>query len=193
MYVLTIDQQHSRRDVDRVPDALESLADIAVVRPFDRTAGDEFQAVLDDSRAVADTVVLLVEAGGWSIGLGIGDVELPLPPTTRAGRGPAFECAREAVNAAKNSPYRVAVTGPDPVSSAYAQTALRLLARTVAGRSDAGQAAARLMRLGRTQSVAAATLGITPQALSQRLRAADWYIEEETRLLTAHLLESAHP
>jgi hypothetical protein len=193
MFVLTIDQQHSRRDVDRVPDALNALADIPIIRPFDRTAGDEFQAVLDDPGAITDSVIVLAETGGWSVGVGIGDVELPLPPTTRAGRGPAFERARDAVNAAKTSHYRVAVAGPDAVTSAHAQTALRLLARTVAGRSDAGRAATGLMRQGLTQSVAAATLGITPQALSQRLRAADWYIEEETRVLAIHLLEAAHP
>jgi hypothetical protein len=193
MYVVTIDQRHSRREPDRVPTALRSLAHITVVRPFDRTAGDEFQAVLDDPEAVTDTVITLAEEGGWSVGIGIGAVEMPLPPTTRAGRGPAFERARDAVNAAKTNAYRVAVAGPDPLACAHAQTGLRLLVRTIAGRSDAGHAAVHQMRSGRTQSVAAATLGITPQALSQRLRAADWYIEEETRLLAIHLLKSAHP
>ncbi|MFJ6098617.1 hypothetical protein [Williamsia muralis] len=192
MYVVTIDQRHSRREADRVPHALQSLTHIPVIRPFDRTAGDEFQAVLDDPAAVIDTVLTLAEEGGWSIGVGIGTVELPLPSITRAGRGLAFERARDAVNAAKTNPYSVAVVGPDPMPCTYAQTGLRLLVRTVAGRSDAGHAAARQMRSGQTQSVAAATLGITPQALSQRLRAADWYIEEETRLLAIHLLQSAH-
>ena len=192
MYVVTVDQRHSRREADRVPRALQSLVHIPVVRPFDRTAGDEFQAVLDDPVAVTDTVLILAEERGWSIGVGIGTVELPLPATTRAGRGRAFERARDAVNAAKNNPYNVAVEGPDPKPCAYAQTGLRLLVRTIAGRSDAGHAAARQMRTGQTQSVAAATLGISPQALSQRLRAADWHIEQEARLLAIHLLQSAH-
>ena len=192
MYVLTIDQRRSRSEPDRVPAALTALAAIPTVRPFDRTAGDELQAVLDDPAAVTDAVTILATDGHWSIGVGIGKVELPLPVQTRAGRGQAFERAREAVTSAKNTRYRVSVVGSGTAADGHAQTALRLLVRTAAGRSSAGQEAVRQMRLGLSQSEAAATLGITPQAMSQRLQAADWHIEEDTRVLATHLLEVAH-
>ncbi|WP_028463513.1 transcriptional regulator [Nocardia sp. 348MFTsu5.1] len=193
MYVLTIDQRRSRSEPDRVPEALAALAGVTTIRPFDRTAGDELQAVLDDPEAVTEAVGILASDGHWSIGVGIGDVELPLPEQTRAGRGQAFERAREAVNSAKTTRYHVSVVGSGGAADGHAQTALRLLVRTATGRSAAGQEAIREMRLGHSQSEAAATLGITPQAISQRLQAADWHIEEDTRVLATHLLEVAHP
>ena len=47
MFVLTIDQRGSRRQADRVGQLLGSVAGVPVVRAFERTAGDEVQAVLE--------------------------------------------------------------------------------------------------------------------------------------------------
>ncbi|MCW2701062.1 MAG: uncharacterized protein JWQ45_2597, partial [Blastococcus sp.] len=76
---------------------------------FERTAGDEFQGVLAEADDVVDTVLELVRLGGWSIGVGAGPVQTPLPASTRAGAGPAFLSARRAVDAAKQRPARLAV------------------------------------------------------------------------------------
>src|SRR5690606_39564507 len=54
----------------------------------------------------------------WSIGVGVGPVETPLPEQTRAGRGPAFEHARIAVERAKNAPGQVAAEGDDTEATA---------------------------------------------------------------------------
>ncbi|ORM24122.1 hypothetical protein [Williamsia sp. 1135] len=191
MFVMTTDQRQSRRDVDRVPEAVAALSAIPTIRSFDRTAGDEFQAVFDSPGALTDAIVILAELGPWSIGIGIGDVERPLPTQTRAGRGAAFERARIAVTDAKRAPHPVAVVGADPETASSAQTAARLLVLLVGERSEAGRAAVREMRRERTQSEAAATLGVTPQAMSQRLRAANWYLEEDTRMLVTRLLADA--
>ena len=49
--MLTIDQRASRRGPDRVGAMLERLnGAVPVVLAFERTAGDEFQGVLDDPR-----------------------------------------------------------------------------------------------------------------------------------------------
>lgn len=191
MFVMTTDQRQSRRDVDRVPQAMEALSAVTTIRPFDRTAGDEFQAVFDSPDAVTDAIAILAELGSWSIGIGIGEVEEPLPAQTRAGRGIAFERARIAVTDAKRTPHPIAVVGPDPEVSSSAQTAARLLVLLVGDRSEAGRSAVREMRRERTQSEAAATLGVTPQAMSQRLRTANWYLEEDTRMLVTRLLADA--
>ena len=79
-----------------------------MLRPFERTAGDEFQGVLDHPAALAAVVERLLREGGWNIGIGIGEVEEPLPENARAGRGPAYLHAREAVTAAKSSPLAAA-------------------------------------------------------------------------------------
>ena len=108
---MTVDQEGSRRVGDRVDALLGGLgtasplvgaAPGAVVLPFERTVGDEVQAVLADADLVVALALHLVRAGGWSIGIGAGTVDTPLPPSSRAGSGSAFVHAREAVEAAKS-------------------------------------------------------------------------------------------
>jgi hypothetical protein len=192
VYVLTVDQRHSRREQDRVEELLDWLGDRpGVRRGFERTAGDEVQGVMDDPAGVVDTVLALVRRGEWSIGIGAGPVHDPLPASTRAGSGPAFELARAAVERAKSSPQRLAVAAPDPQRAAAAQAALDLLANVVQRRTDPGWEAVDLISSGTTQTQAAERLGITKQAVSQRLRAATWTPEVAGRDLAAQLLAAA--
>ncbi|MGZ4593891.1 MAG: hypothetical protein ACXV3C_08485 [Actinomycetes bacterium] len=192
MLVMTVDQRHSRQAPDLVEELLAWLATAApVVRPFERTAGDEVQGVLSDPHAVVDLTLALVRRGDWSIGIGAGPVNQPLPPSTRAGSGPAFELARAAVTRAKSSPQMLAVAAPDTTAAADAQAALDLLAAVVARRSEPGWEAADLVARGLSQTQVADQLGITKQAVSQRLRAAVWAPEVAGRDLAARLLAAA--
>lgn len=191
MFVMTVDQRGSRSDVDRVDALLATVADAALLRRFERTAGDEVQAVADDPSVVAQLCIDLSTDGHWSVGVGVGDVEEPLPESTRAGRGPAFEYARAAVEAAKTQRTALAVRGHDDRWCTHAQTAARLIADVIAQRSDAGTEAVTLMRSGITQSDAATRLGISPQAMSQRLRSARWDIEDDGYVLVTDLLRTA--
>ncbi|MDJ0394939.1 hypothetical protein QMK17_16560 [Rhodococcus sp. G-MC3] len=195
MLVMTVDQRHSRRDVDRVEDLLGVMTTTSLLRPFERTAGDEVQAVVeatpDGARTVVDITMALVRLGTWSIGIGVGPVEEPLPPTTRAGRGPAFEAARDAVTRAKSAPAALALTTahPDRARSCRdAETALVLVALLISDRTEQGHRATDLMREGYTQTGAADLLGISKQAMSQRLSVARWNIEANGRTLATHLL-----
>lgn len=191
MFVMTVDQRGSRRDVDRVDALIADLGDYHLVRPFQRTAGDEVQAVLDDSATVVEVALDLVQRGHWSIGIGIGRVDEPLPAETRAGRGRAFEAARFAVERAKNAPGCLSVEGPDADLAADADTALTLVALLVARRSDEGHEAVTQMRLGRSQTNAAHHLRISKQAVSQRLSIAGWQVEVAGRRLAERLLHKA--
>ena len=185
---MTVDQRASRRTPDRVAAALDRLARVPTVRRFERTAGDEFQGVLDDPAVVVDVALGLLRTGGWSVGLGVGPVQLPLPPSTRAGAGPAFVWAREAVEAAKRRPVRVAVRGPHPDAAADAQAVLTALGVFVQRRSDQAWAAIALVEAGRTQTEAAAELGVSRQAVGQRLAAGLWDAERDLRPTAARLL-----
>ena len=102
--VLTVDQRGSRTSPDLVPGALAALADVPLLRPFERTAGDEFQGVVDDPASLARVAERLLREDRWNIGIGIGPVDEPLPDHARAGSGAAYLHARQAVTAAKNSP-----------------------------------------------------------------------------------------
>ncbi|SIR88768.1 hypothetical protein [Williamsia sterculiae] len=193
MYVITADQRGSRRDVDRVDATREMLASIDTVRAFDRTAGDEIQAVFDDPVAVVEALTTLFDDGHWSVGIGAGPVDEPLPLVTRAGRGPAFEYARTAVEDAKRHRVPVSVHGEHPDACRRAQTAARLLGDLLISRSAAGREAVAALSTAGQQSDAAATLGITPQAMSQRLRSARWDLDQDSRLLVTDLLAAAEP
>ena len=187
MIVLTADQRSSRTDVDRVPDLLRRYADLPAVRGFDRTAGDEVEAVFDDPERAAAVAVELAASGFWSVGLGVADVETPLPSAARAGRGPAFIAAREAVEAAKNRRVPLQVVGPSPWC-VHAQTAAALLVDLLTERTEAGREAVALVADGLTQAQAAKKLAITPQAVSLRLRTARWDLQRDTERLVARLL-----
>jgi hypothetical protein len=191
-YVLTVDQQGSRQGPDRVAGVLRQLAaEVAPVLAFERTAGDEFQGVLGDPDQVVDVVLRLVRLGGWSIGVGAGPVQTPLPASTRAAAGPAFLSARRAVEAAKARAVRLAVRGVVPTEAADAQAVLSALAVIVGRRSDQAWEAIELVGEGRTQADAATTLGISRQAVGQRLAAGLWELERELRPTAARLLTRA--
>ena len=189
--MLTVDQRGSRRGSDRVPAAMTVLTGVPTVLRFERTAGDEFQGVLDDPAVVVDVVRRLVRDGGWSIGVGAGAVHRPLPRSTRAGAGPAFVAARAAVEAAKRRPVRVAVRGAVGEAAADAQAVLTALAALVERRSDQAWEAIERVEAGRTQAEAATELGITRQAVGQRLAAGLWEVERDLGPAAARLLARA--
>ncbi|WP_199712604.1 hypothetical protein [Galactobacter caseinivorans] len=187
MIVITIDQRDSRRREDEVPALITSLAGVPTVRPFQRTAGDEVQAVLDDAGAAIGVALSLGAGGRWSVGLGVGRVHLPLPAETRAGSGEAFEAARVAVERAKTLSGRIGVVVPsDPAEAARLQAELSLLSLTLARRTPQQAEAAALRSAGSTQAQIAERLGISQQAVSSRLAAGQ--VEE-----AAALVESVVP
>lgn len=182
VFVLTVDQIDSRRHPDRIPElAGAPWADRARL-PFTRTAGDEAQAVFDEARDALRCAVELALTGRWHCGIGQGPARLPAGSRdSRAGRGPAFLRARTAVEQAKADPSHVgfqgapadavpagrAPTGPDPAAAVQAQ--LRLIVRVRARQRETTRQAYDLALAGLTQAEAAARLGITQQAVSERL------------------------
>src|SRR4051812_12259225 len=130
MLVITADQRASRTHPDLVPAALEDVERIAgrrLAAPAERTVGDEIQLATTDAEAALDLVLHLVRQQDWSVGLGVGSIEAPLPGRVREGRGEAFLHARTAVERAKKSPERIAIEGDDAVAAADAEALLRLL------------------------------------------------------------------
>jgi hypothetical protein len=191
MFVLTVDQIDSRHDTDRVaailPDLAARFADRLVSVP-ERTAGDEFQLATDDGRIALEIVLLLVRAGDWSVGLGVGNARLPLGDSVRAMTGTAFLNAREAVTAAKKRPSRFAlVNGPgmpdlDPL--------VRLLLALRERRTPEGWELSDLLDTDPelTLTEAASRLGISVQAASQRALAAGSRLDREARTVLGSML-----
>jgi hypothetical protein len=184
--VLTVDQRGSRSSVDRVPATLEALAGVPLLRPFERTAGDEFQGVLADPACVSPVLEALIREDAWNIGLGIGEVEEPLPAHARAGRGAAYLHAREAVTTAKNSPWHLRVVGDAPPARAL-ESALWLWAAVLARRTARGWEVADLVDSGLSYEEAGQRLGISQSAVSQRAQAAGIVEGRRARELVTHL------
>jgi DNA-binding NarL/FixJ family response regulator len=199
--VLTVDQQGSRSSPDLVPGTLAALADVSLLRPFERTVGDEFQGVVAGPAVLVQAVERLLREGTWNIGIGIGAVEQPLPDHARAGRGAAYLQARSAVTAAKTSPWHLRVLGDDPAARAL-ETVLWLWAVVLGRRTARGWEVADLVEQGLSYEQCARHLGISRSAVSQRAQAAgivegrrarELATELSTTLLTADAAEPAEP
>jgi hypothetical protein len=195
MFVITADQKHSRSAQDRVPALLADLRSRTdgrggTTRPFERTAGDEVQGLLHDPATVVDAVVALLR-GGWWVGVGIGPIDQPMPETARAGRGPAYLAARQAVESAKAGPGGICVVGSSASAGQRAESAAWLLAALLGRRTPQGWQVVDLVAGGAKGVEAAAKLGISPQAVSSRLRVAGWAEEQRGRELLTWLLGEA--
>lgn len=187
--VLTADQNDSRTGPDLVPVAIESLSALSHLRPFERTAGDELQGILDDPVALTGALELLLRSGRWNVGVGFGPVEEPLPDSTRAARGEAFLHAREAVTSAKNSPWHLRVvdgTGTGPARAL--ETTLWLWAAVLARRTPRGWEVADLVEgEGLSYEEAGRRLGISQSAVSQRAQPAGIVEGRRARELVTYL------
>lgn len=194
MYVLTMDQKGSRRGGDLVGEGLRTftaLAGAGVARPFQRTAGDEIQAVLTGAASVVEVMLHAARDGRWSAGLGVGPVEQPMPEETRAGRGPAFEHARDAVTRAKRAPGGVACTAEHP-DAEHVEAVLQLLAELDHRRTDSSQQVGELIAEGRTQTEVAEQLGVSQQAVSRALDRGLWHQTRRVASLAVQMLETMH-
>ena len=199
--VVTADQIRSRRSPDAVPVALAALAQagLQTALSFDRTVGDEIQGLTRHVDDVLSTVKILTRLGEWRIGIGIGEVEVPLPTSTRAARGSAFIAAREAVTLAYRAPAAIAVRwgheeeaplAPLPRASrepaegaavgaatyafscspqSRADDALTAWRALISRRTDEGWQAVTLVESGLTHRAVADRLGVSESAISQRL------------------------
>lgn len=193
MFVITADQRGSRVSADLVPEAVakvEALGGDRLALPVQRNAGDELQALTASAAAALEITLMLLRDGRWSVGLGAGAVDAPLPADIRAARGPAFVLARDAVDRAKGAPGRVAVASTDPLAAEDAEAYLRLLVDLRDRRSPHGWAVADLLADGLTQKRIADRLGITPTAVSLRAKAAGLRLEEAAVPALVRTLES---
>jgi hypothetical protein len=191
--VVTIDQKRSRRSEDRVAqlaDELNSDPDIITALPFERTIGDELQGVLGNASSLSAVILAAVRADDWWIGVGIGGMER-LRESARASSGEAFFRARIAVQRAKSVAWGVAVEG-GPTWASELEAAIALLLLAVASRTDRGWEAAILKwRKRASDEEIGKSLGLSRQAVQQRLQAAHYYHEVAGRSLVSRLARLA--
>lgn len=214
MFVVTIDQQGSTSDVDRVPGLIAALAD-SIPATFERSVGDELQGVVSDPAHVVNVALQALRDGHWYVGIGIGTVHLAPGASPREGSGSGFVAARKAVDLAKGAAGQVplsvvaGIVGGDDipapakegaaVASANAQAVLRLIGRLVQERTPAQWRVVDRLRVLEgggskhgSQKQVAKELGITEQSVSRALLRSGWQEEWAARPAAAMLLQYAH-
>lgn len=195
MFVITADQVGSRTGPDLATETLPALQarhGDRLTLPVDRNAGDEVQALTADAETALSLILELTRDELWSVGVGIGAVRHPLPAQTRAASGDAFVAARTAVGRAKKSPTRLAVDAvADPRAARDVEALTDLLLTLRGNRSAAGWELYDLISAGLTQAEAGERLGITPQSVSDRARAANLRVELAAVPALTRLLASA--
>lgn len=186
-----------------MPAALAALKEVPGLRlPFERTAGDEMQALLGTAAGVVAIVVELarldaaagVAGPGWKVGIGLGAVDDDSVNSTRAARGPAYLVAREAIERASRAPARLVLLAAEPArdgAARWAETGLILLRTLLSQRTPKGWEVVDLLAGEQNQSAVAARLGISESAVSQRLDRAAWQEGVRGAELARHLLELA--
>lgn len=204
MYVITADQIDSRNDRDRATEMIALLtADYghAFPLPPDQTSGDEIQVMTADASSALDVVLALHRAGYWSVGLGVGAVNTPLPESTRQSSGGAFVAARNAVTRSKRTEAKFALEDGAAAAASASPDARGLTGDEVEAlvtmllllrqrRTSEGWEAVELLRSGLSQVKIAAALGISTAAVSQRVKSAQWRVEEAVRPALVRLLQN---
>jgi len=193
MFVITADQIDSRNDRDRARTMIGGLVahrPHAFTLPPDQTAGDEIQLLVADAAPTLEAVLALHRSGHWSVGLGVGAVRTPLPAATRHATGGAFIAARDAVQRAKKAEAHFALEVDHPNESASGiEAVLTMLLLLRQRRTPQGWEAGDLLESGMAQTDIAAQLGISTGAVSQRLKTAQYRVDQATRPALVRLLE----
>jgi DNA-binding transcriptional ArsR family regulator len=191
--VILLDQRKSRARADLVAEwsnMLNTDPSLAFLLPFERTAGDEMQALVDDPRTLTELALRVLDSAQWWVGIGVGVVSQPLPRSVREGQGQAFHLARRALEAAKrkgSAGLRVLAADRD---NGDLEAALLLMGALYRRRSAASRRVIDLVRAGESGLEVAERLGISPQAVSQHLRLGQWREEQAGRVLVTHLAEN---
>ncbi len=201
MFAIIAEQINSRREKGAVHQVISEISAIAqdggtqLTLPPQRTSGDEFQCLLNEPDSLYRLIRLLVEDGRWHIGIGVGDVETPLPTDVRGARGSALVNARQAINDSKSTYPSVVLVGKNQPEALDANVILRLTCSLLDQRTRRGweaiHATEQSLEGDGSMSEASDSLGITKQALSQRLQAANWKLETESRPTVLRTLGAA--
>jgi len=187
---ILLDQRQSRGGYDLVEPWLRDMEDpsLAFLLPFERTAGDEMEALIDDAATLTEVVLRALRTSAWWIGVGIGSVEQPLPESVRQSQGSAFVLARQAIQEAKAQPGRIRVLA-EGRDAGDLEAALLLMGVLFSRRHNPDSPVNRLRKSGLTIVQIAGQLGITKQAVSQQLRVSRTE-EQAGRRLVEHLAEA---
>ncbi|GAB2515132.1 hypothetical protein CATRI_06690 [Corynebacterium atrinae] len=168
------------RRADLVKRSAEALSTLDGVGEFELLGVEDIRAVVDSPRAVCDTIMALLSDGNWAIGVGLAPAE---DGARREATASISRTARAGIVYVKQ---QASGTLADDIAATFA-----LLGHVLSKRTIEGREATSLVRSGLNQNEAAEVLGISKQAMSQRLQAAGWQAETAGWQLAVNLLSQA--
>ena len=177
--------------VRRFAEVLSTLEDAG---EFEIIGVEEIRAHIASPATACDVVMALLAAGDWAIGIGVVPGETPPDPEDEAQVDLAKRTATEALRpTTRAGTVKVRIIGAkrDDVRGFNISAAFTLMSQVLSKRSSEGREATSLVRSGFNQNEAAAELGISKQAMSQRLQAAGWQAEQAGWQLAVNLLDQA--
>lgn len=170
--------------VERSAEALSGLPGVA---GFEVLGVEDIRSTVADAEAALNLIMALLSDGNWAIGLGIADGA----GSGTSARNDASATATRAVGT-RPGQVRVIVDRQNATTDAADIAAtFALMAHVLHKRTYEGREATSLVRRGMNQNEAAATLGISKQAMSQRLQAAGWPAEQAGWQLALNLITRA--
>ncbi|WP_448858438.1 MarR family transcriptional regulator [Corynebacterium propinquum] len=170
------------RRADLVQRSAAALSSLDGVDGFEVIGVEDIASTMAEPSTVCDITMALLADGEWAVGIGIarsGDEALSaarraLPRNTRAGI------------------VRADVVSAPPATAEDIAACFALLGQVLNKRTYEGREATALVRSGLSQNEAAEQLGISKQAISQRLQAAGWAAESAGWRLAVNLLSTAN-
>jgi len=168
--------------VERSAEALSSLPGVA---GFEVLGVEDIRSQVADAEAALNLIMALLSDGNWAIGLGIADGSDNSAPSDASATATAAVGTRA-------GQVRVIVDRQNATTEAADIAAtFALMSHVLHKRTYEGREATSLVRRGMNQNEAAATLGISKQAMSQRLQAAGWPAEQAGWQLALNLITRA--
>lgn len=164
--------------VERSAEALSTLEGVGT---FEVLGVEDICALVDTPEAIADVTMALLSAEEWAVGIGV--VPQHLSTAKDAGAQVKKLAGAALGSRTRNGTVKARIKSSRANKDDAARWAFDIgasflmLATILAKRTPEGREATSYMRRGYNQNEAAAELGITKQAMSQRLQAAGWQAE----------------
>lgn len=193
----------SRRRADYIRDVAEALASTSAVSDVRIYGAEGFAVVSPDADGATTVVLNLLQAGDFAVGIGAVVADPDDVGDPGAVHDQLFEAAARSFgrqHRAATVTTRVELPGPGGVRAPGTPAdvaddvtaAFTLLAHVLTRRTPEGREATALMRQGYLQTEAADYVGISKQAMSQRLQAAGWAAEMAGWQLAINVMERAN-
>lgn len=172
------------RRADYVKNSAEAMKQLPGVLTSQVEGVEDISLLTRDPESEAQVVMAFLSAGDWALGIGIGGHDPAV--VARGCTGKRGGTVGAAIATISHDSSMSSTELASDISAAFS-----LIGHVLTRRTQEGREATALMRQGYTQNDAATELGISKQAMSQRLVAAGWQAEQAGWDLAVHLLTRA--